>query len=168
MLSTITKNYHDSLSEFKKKREVIRDHYKVLAVYIMQMNKYIYPIKKKFLSSLIENKFHSVDFNENPIYDLLYEESFFYNVLRSQIPVNQNFLNNLAIFHFINEIKFLFPLFIDPLGLIYQYIIMKKDSVVIVENETKDSESQTRIMSCIEKGNLYLFYIILSLNRVDF
>lgn len=152
-IEQIVKNYYEKINPIYSKEELIKDYLLLACIYILQINKYSYTIKKKFTQSLSENCFSDISFENYDVHELLFNDTYFLEFTKLPIIINRNLINNYAIYEFISQQLFLFPLILDPVGLFCSCFRMKnKDGKWMIDLGHLDSKSQELIEEACEKG----------------
>lgn len=145
--------YYEKTNPIYTKEDVIKDYLLLVAVYILRVNKYSYSIKKTFLQYLREHALLKVSFDDYDIYELLFNDSYLLDFIKSSIPINRNLLNNFAIYEFLCQQNMLFPLIFDSIGLFCSFFkIRNKEEKWSIEIGHSDNKTNEIIEEAFEKG----------------
>lgn len=122
------------------------------------MAQYPHAIKRKFLAQAFKHK----DYIKNSDFiltDLLFSnEEFLIYFLTSNLPTNQNLIENMSILSFLFENSLLFPCFIDPADLIAKTLkdrFSKKENLY-AEYLTVDDKTFENIEESLEKEGMLI------------
>lgn len=122
------------------------------------MAQYPHVIKKKFLSHIFLHNNH-IKFSDFILTDLLFSnEEFLIYFLSSNLPTNQNLIENMSILSFLFENSLLFPCFIDPADLIAKTLKdrFSKKEHFYVEYLIDDEKTFENIEECLEKDGILI------------
>ena len=153
----MVQKYYEKTNPIYSNEDLIKDYLLLVCVYILQISKYSSFIKKKFTAYILENCFPNVNLELYDINELLFNDTYMIDFIKSAIPMNKNLINNYAIYEFISQQDFLFPLIIDPVGLFCSCFKMKnKYGKWQIEILHKDSKTYEIIEEACEKGSKLL------------
>lgn len=152
-IEILVEEYYEKTNPIYSKEELIKDYLLLVAIYILHINKYSYPIKRKFLDFIKENAFSQVNFEQYDVYELLFNDYYLFDFMKSNIPINKNLINNYAIYEFLDQQNIFYPLVIDPVGLFCACFKMKnKEEKWSIEIGHLDSKTYEIIEEALEKG----------------
>lgn len=157
LLQKVNEKYTQLSSVFRSKDMNKDTMIELLASFILFWSQYPYVIKKSLFFTHIKSlKQEPHVFNQNPIYEILGSEQLLLDALRSKVPFNVNFLNNVAICEFIHDAFLPFPLIYDPSGSYLKWISNKYPRGITKDFYTPSLNSAKNIESCLVTGNPYL------------
>lgn len=157
LLQKVNEKYTQLSSVFRSKDMQKDTMIELMASFIVFWSQYPFVIKKSLFFTHIKSlKQEPSVFNKNPIFEILGSEQLLLDALKSKVPFNVNFLNNVAICEFIHDSYLPFPLIYDPSGSYLKWIHKKYPRGIATDFYTPSPGTIKNIQDCLKDGKPYL------------
>ena len=157
LLQSVHEKYTKISAAFKSKDMNRNTMIELLASYIVFWNHYPYNIKKSLFFAQIKSlKQKAKVFNETPIFQILGTEQLLLEALKSKVPFNVNFLNNVAVAELIQKSLLPYPVVYDPSGLYLRWLRAKHPKFLQIDYYSPERSSRDNIQNCLVTGHPFL------------
>lgn len=121
-----------------------------LIICFKQPSKYRIPLIQA-LNKLID---FGIDLIKVPLYEILFDQSYVYDIMEFNLPSNRLFLESLCTIEFLLEQNIFFVKVIDTSGFFRKFMVEKYKKSLIFESWTKNKDTDTNIEKALVTGGL--------------